>query len=108
MAKRFCKRPWGWWLVLADHKHFKVKLFRVKKGRSISLQKHSMRGEVWMLLSGYGKARLHWSPRYFRINAGDYFRVSRGYWHQYTAYKSTLVLEVQYGEKCIEEDIVRA
>jgi hypothetical protein len=41
------------------------------------------------------------------IGAGEYFFVGVRKLHQYYAKKTTWVLEIQYGEECKEDDIVR-
>lgn len=100
---QFARRPWGWWLVLLSRKHFKVKLLRFKRGGAISLQRHEHRNELWLFLSGGGKMAYSTAPR-----PGDYKMIRHGHWHQYTATKPTLVLEIQYGSQCNEMDIERA
>ena len=42
------------------------------------------------------------------ICAGDVFHVDRQEWHQYKAEKRTFVVEIQYGDQCIESDIERS
>lgn len=90
---RFCRRSWGWWLVLLDRKHFKIKLLRFKNGGKLSKQYHYFRNELWLFLSG---------PR-----KGGYSHYIAKEEHTYHAFVPTLILEVQYGEKCSEGDIVR-
>jgi hypothetical protein len=89
---RFKRRQWGWWLVLLDRKHFKVKLLRFNGKRRMSRQYHRNRNELWLFLSGNksGKWRQHYKMKE----------------HTYTGPKA-YVLEIQYGARCIEEDIVR-
>lgn len=99
---RFAKRPWGFWLILLQRKHFKVKLLRFKKGGAISLQRHKYRNELWLFLGGAGHMAYSTAPR-----IGDYRMIRKKHWHKYTADKVTWVLEIQYGEHCLEEDIER-
>lgn len=99
---RFAKRPWGFWLVLLQRKHFKVKLLRFKKCGSISLQRHKDRHELWLFLSGNGMMHFNTPPQ-----AGDYKMIRRFHWHKYTAVIPTWVLEIQYGKECTEDDIER-
>lgn len=107
---RLVKRKWGWYLTILDRKHFKVKLLRFKEGRSLSEQYHKLRGEVWLFLSGSGEFwRGHKDDDYGFWNAkqGDAYWVPIGALHKYICKSSSLILEIQYGEKCLEEDIVR-
>lgn len=107
MNKRFRKRSWGWWLVLLDRKHFKVKLLKFKAAGNLSLQYHSFRHELWIFLSGKGTMQTSKDGDGFPIESGHYYHATLGDLHRFKANKATWVLEVQYGEKCIEEDIVR-
>lgn len=109
---RFKHRTWGWYLVLLDRKHFKVKLLRFKKNGELSLQWHEHRSELWLFLSGRGYISdnkqcwyesLTWTfgnPGYAR----NIFPMEK---HTFIAEKVTWVIEIQYGEKCEESDIVR-
>jgi hypothetical protein len=90
IGKRFVKRGWGWYLVLLNGKNFKVKLLRFKRGGKLSRQIHHYRNELWL-----------------HLHDGTYREIRKGELHSYWAYKPTYVIEVQYGEKCVEEDILR-
>lgn len=98
---RFSNRKWGWYLTLLDFGRFKVKILKFRKGRACSKQYHNLRNELWLFLKGDG----YFNGRY--INAGKWRAVHRKRKHQYVAIKSTWVLEIQYGDNCIENDIVR-
>lgn len=98
---RFSRRKWGWYLTLIARKHFKVKLLWFKKAGCCSKQYHNSRNELWLLLKGAGVLNRR------RLVAGDSHVVLKKKIHQFTAIKPSLVLEIQYGEKCSEDDIVR-
>lgn len=105
----FKRRPWGWYLTLIDQRQFKVKILKFKAGKSCSKQRHKYRSEVWCFLSGLGVFyRDGGANSLYDVRSGDAVPVTRENWHQYTALKPTLVLEIQYGDQCIEEDIERA
>lgn len=95
-------RPWGWWLVLLNRRYFKVKLLRFKPGGALSKQYHNQRNELWLFLCGAGKFNNQ------RIRAGEWRLAQKRRKHRYIATSRTWVLEIQYGDICIEEDIVRA
>ncbi len=107
---RFAKRKWGWYFVLLNRKHFKVKLLWFRKGKSCSLQYHRYRNELWLCLHGFGFLN---EEKYGELQAiamvdGSYADpIGQLKKHSFNAIKSTYILEIQYGEKCIEEDIVR-
>lgn len=112
-CKRFVRRSWGWYLTLLDRKHFKVKLLRFHKEKQCSPQYHNLRNELWLFLMGNGIFKgdpLHhkqspWAG--YSVESGEYRLVPIKEFHYYRAKTSSLVLEIQYGEKCEESDIVR-
>ena len=106
VMSRFVKRKWGWYLTILDRKHFKVKLLRFNGRESLSKQYHTLRNEVWLFLSGIGIFTLG-GINSTRVHGGDYTLIQRGELHQYHPWSKTLVLEIQYGDKCEESDIVR-
>lgn len=99
---RYAKRPWGFWLLLLERKHFKVKLLYFKRGGKLSMQRHKDRHELWLFLKGEGHMAYSTPP-----NKGDVKHIRPHRWHQYTATTKTLVLEIQYGTRCEESDIER-
>lgn len=112
--ERLVKRTWGWYWTILNRKHFKVKLLRFWKDKSCSKQFHNFRSELWLFLSGSGQMmtldRKGFNPKngdYFEVELNDCVEIPTKTTHIYTAITPTLVLEIQYGEKCIEEDIVR-
>lgn len=100
-------KRWGFMLSLIKGKQFKVKLLHFKAGKGISYQKHNHRAELWLFIFGKGKMRVGKSV-YFQHIKGESHLIPRGTWHQFTADKDTLVLEIQFGGNCSERDIVRA
>lgn len=102
---RLVKRKWGWYLTLLDRKHFKVKLLRFFNGGKLSKQFHRDRNELWLFLSGSGDL-LH-DKNMIRCYPGFYELVEELDIHQFSANKTTYILEIQYGERCDEGDIVR-
>lgn len=90
---RLVKRKWGYYLTLVDRPQFKVKLLRFSKGKQMSMQYHSERNELWLFLNGE--------------HGGTYRHIPMRQLHTYNAPKPTYVIEVQYGNRCDESDIVR-
>jgi len=105
---RLVRRKWGFYITLLDRKQFKVKLLRFKPFGKCSEQWHRKRNELWLFLGGKGRldvgGEIHNKDE--NLN-GKYFLIHRGEVHQYEAYEKTWVLEIQYGSKCEESDIVR-
>lgn len=79
------------------------------------MQYHNRRSELWLFLSGAGSMstwkRMNSPDRSLEIDltpeADTYYHIPTGRWHAFKAFDPTWVLEIQYGEKCVEEDIVR-
>jgi len=99
-------KRWGLHLVLFKGMSFKVKLLYFKKGGAISYQKHQHRAELWCWIFGEGAFKLG-ENQFFMRHKGETLMVPKGEWHQYIAKKPTLILEVQHGGMCKENDIER-
>ena len=106
------QRLWGWYRVLDDKPGYKVKELIIEPGKSLSDQRHFYRSEHWYVLKG--TCTLH--TEYANIkqtcilnHLTHGFIINKETWHQ--AFNNTdtacHILEVQYGEKCIEDDIER-
>lgn len=101
-------RPWGYWCVLDYDQGYKVKRLEILPDQSISLQYHVHRAEIWNIVQGEGKVIV--DGNIFKVSKGDTFVVPRQALHKITNthLNETLVaIEVQLGEICSEDDIVR-
>jgi mannose-6-phosphate isomerase len=101
-------RPWGIWRVLDVDQGYKVKRLEILPDAAISLQYHNHRSEHWTIVQGSGKVIV--VGNIFTVEKGDSFYVPRMALHKITNthLNETLVaIEVQMGEICSEEDIVR-
>lgn len=105
------KRAWGHYLVLLNRRNFKVKLLRFRRGGRLSVQKHLFRNELWLFLSGNGQMRvsqeLYSTEAHNFIGMGNAINIEKKFWHTFTANIATWIIEVQYGSKCEESDIIR-
>lgn len=102
---RLVRRNWGYYLTLLDFGKFKVKILCFKRFQPCSYQLHNYRNELWLFLSGGGEFLL--DGELSNVYKGDFKMVSTRRKHKFTPCKKTLVLEIQFGEKCIENDIFR-
>jgi len=106
-------RDWGTWRVLKSYsKHTKIKELTVSPGKRLSWQKHSKRSELWFIRKG--TATVHSSfvgSRLTTINyiQDNYVLLPVNCWHclENNTDKEISVIEIQYGEDCIETDIYR-
>tara|TARA_B100001093_G_scaffold324402_1_gene309556 strand:+ start:284 stop:1057 length:774 start_codon:yes stop_codon:yes gene_type:complete len=109
----FEERIWGSFYNLFEEKHIKVKELIIEPGKGMSFQKHFKRSEIWLVSKGscivyYSKDQPD-NKKNIKLNKFDNYFVPVGQWHQITNpyEKSCHIIEIQYGEECIEEDIQR-
>lgn len=101
------ERPWGRWCVVDQGPRFKVKRLEILPDKAISMQYHNHRTEEWTVVQGSALASVN--GKVATYNVGQRFTVPVGHLHRvYNAGFGPLVcIEVQHGERCEEEDIVR-
>jgi mannose-6-phosphate isomerase-like protein (cupin superfamily) len=105
-------RVWGKFETYYESKESKVKRLIIEPSKSISMQYHSRRAEFWFVESGVGKIyTLVNDQEVFQrlLNKHEYYRVDVGKWHRLENIGNSdlEIIEIQYGEECTEEDIVR-
>ena len=107
------ERLWGSFYNLFEEDQVKVKELIVHPGKGMSFQKHFKRSEIWMVSKGscivnYSKNDPD-EKENIQLNKFDHYLVPLGEWHQITnPFKETChLIEIQYGEACIEDDIER-
>jgi mannose-1-phosphate guanylyltransferase len=115
------ERSWGYYRVLEEiGPNFKVKELVVNPHSRLSMQRHQYRNEYWLIMEGEAKIyTIEIDPR-----TGKEIVLLRGMsrwtkftnavisvndWHQLSneTNEPLKILEIQYGEKCVEEDIER-
>jgi cytidyltransferase-like protein len=104
-------RSWGYYRVLHDVPGVKVKELTVDPGKSLSMQRHHLRAEYWIVSEGTGSVSNQvGSMRVGKVlEKHQEYKVPVGEWHQLSNPWDVPVkiVEIQYGEQCIEEDIER-
>ena len=106
-------RQWGYYRVLHEVPGMKVKELTVNPGKSLSMQRHKLRAEYWIVSEGIAVVNSHMSGGYHlpskTLNKHEEYKVPVSDWHQLTNPFDVPVkiVEIQYGEQCIEEDIER-
>jgi D-beta-D-heptose 7-phosphate kinase/D-beta-D-heptose 1-phosphate adenosyltransferase len=108
------ERKWGYYRVLHENgPEVKVKELTVDPGKSLSMQRHNNRLELWFVAQG--------TATVYTINSssdevldGVYkkfqnIHIAANQWHRLAneTVKPLKIIEIQYGEVCIEEDIER-
>lgn len=105
-------RNWGWYRVLDKQPGYKVKELVIEPGKSLSMQRHFNRSEHWYVLKGGCSLTTEYKgeTKYKTLSqfSGGYV-INKEVWHQGSNPHDEYchILEVQYGEECIEEDIER-
>jgi cytidyltransferase-like protein len=107
------ERLWGSFYNLFEQDNVKVKELIVAPGKGMSFQKHFKRSEIWMVSKGscvvYFSKDDPDNKQNIKLDKFDHYLVPLGEWHQITnPFNETChLIEIQYGEECIEEDIER-
>ena len=107
------ERQWGYYRVLHEVPGMKVKELTVDPGKSLSMQRHKSRSEFWIVSEGQATVNratpLNFDLPSAELNKHDQLHIVKQEWHQLTnPYSHPLkIVEIQYGDQCVEEDIER-
>ncbi len=108
-SKTGCRedRPWGYFEVLIDLPHTKVKRLVVNPGQRLSLQSHKLREEHWVIVNGPARATIGNETRDYKY--GEHVHIGRGVKHRLAAPGNDPIeiIETQVGEDFPESDITR-
>lgn len=108
------ERPWGYYRIIHENKkEVKVKELTVEPGQCLSMQKHEHRAEHWFIVEG--KAEVYTVNRSSDHELIGIFHkhqslhIKKSEWHQLCnpSNNPLKIVEIQYGENCVEEDIER-
>tara|TARA_B100000768_G_scaffold46485_1_gene45283 strand:+ start:213 stop:980 length:768 start_codon:yes stop_codon:yes gene_type:complete len=110
----FEERQWGSFFNLFETENIKVKELIVDPGKSMSFQRHFKRNEIWLISKGscvvsYFNDQENDEISQTQLKKFDHYFVPIGNWHQIKNLRddSCHIIEIQYGEDCIESDIER-
>lgn len=108
------ERDWGYWRVLDDKptKGYKVKELVILPGKSLSDQRHFKRSEDWKILEGTVRMDTEWSGIQESVHltpSSLTYKIGKEVWHKASnpGAEPAHILEIQWGEECIEDDIER-
>ena len=108
------ERPWGYYRVLHENgPEVKVKELTVEPKKYLSMQKHNSRLELWFVAEGTATVyTINNSSDEELDGVYEKFRnihIAANQWHRLAneTDKPLKIIEIQYGEECIEEDIER-
>lgn len=109
-------REWGEWEVLHSLGSTKVKKLTVNPRCELSYQRHFHRNELWYVHQGHGLLLINFknNPKdgpneEWPIYPSRDLVIPALAWHQLinVGKEPLVVIEIQYGSKCVEEDIER-
>ena len=109
------ERQWGYYRVLHEYgNNVKVKELTVDPGKTLSMQRHKDRAEHWFVAKGTATVyTIDTQSTDYELH-GTYkeqesLHIDNMQWHMLAneTDKPLQVVEIQYGENCIEEDIER-
>jgi cytidyltransferase-like protein len=100
------ERTWGHYEVMKTVPGAKLKTLTVKPHQALSNQRHFIRDEHWIVMSGRGVAFINKIG--YELYPGAVVSVPANTWHQiYSDDNELMIAEVQVGEICEESDIER-
>ena len=114
------ERSWGYYRVIEElGPNFKVKEIVVNPNSKLSMQRHQYRNEYWLVMEGQATIYTMWPDENGIeqiVQRGQAYwpkfsnaSISINEWHQLSNETDSIlrIVEIQYGEKCVEEDIER-
>ena len=99
-------RPWGFYEDHFQDEGYRLKRLVVKPNKRLSLQYHFKRTEHWVVVEGSGSVLI--DDEIEEAVVGSKYYIEKKQTHRITGGpKGLTIIEVQIGDECIEEDIVR-
>jgi cytidyltransferase-like protein len=100
-------RQWGYYRILHDVAGCKVKELTIEPGKTLSMQRHFKRNEYWLVTEG--KCKVEKELETLIVHKHATVEITSEQWHKLSNpfTEPCKLVEVQYGEECIEEDIER-
>lgn len=108
-------RTWGYYRVLHEvGRNTKLKELTVEPGQSLSMQRHDQRAEFWFVAEGAATvytldSRSTDVDIKCALTVHQHCWINRTEWHQLCneTDKPLKLIEIQFGDDCVEEDIER-
>lgn len=100
-------RPWGWFHILSQDSHYKIKKISVNPHQRLSLQSHAHRSEHWVVISGI--AHILNGEKKFLLQANESTFIPPNTAHSLANETDQIleIIEVQVGNYLGEDDIIR-
>lgn len=109
------ERLWGFYDVHFTHlPKVKLKTLTVMPGKKLSMQKHESRAEYWFVAEGIASIytiddNTQEKKLFAHYPEHQQAWIARNVWHQLCNEQEVplVIIEIQYGDLCVEEDIER-
>ena len=106
------ERPWGRWSVLKNYPNVKVKELTVMPGQRLSMQRHKDRSEFWFVAEGTATVstlNVSSDEEYDTAEQFSHTWIRQRQWHRLSNMHDTVLklVEIQWGDRCEEDDIER-
>ena len=101
-APKVVEKPWGREVWYAHEDRYAGKILEVRKGHSLSLQKHALKQETMYLQAG--RLLYHFNGKDFEMEPGQCITVRPGDIHRIEALEDAVILEVSTPEL---DDVIR-
>ena len=101
------RRPWGAYTVLIESDMYKVKRLTVDPHQKLSLQKHELRSEHWVVVTGEVIVTRGEDHMTLKANEGVTIPIGTAHRIENPGDEPAELVEVQLGEYVGEDDIVR-
>lgn len=101
------ERPWGSFEILEDHPGHKVKKITVLPGKRLSLQRHRLRAEHWVVVEGRGVITIASRETEVKTDQSAYIPPDSAHRLANPGPEPLVIIEVQTGTYFGEDDIER-
>jgi len=104
---RTVERPWGSYTVLEKGDRYKIKRVVLKPGARLSLQRHRLRSEHWVVVSGTAKVTREDETCLIHTNESAFIPIKTKHRLENPGEEPLQIIEVQSGDYLEEDDIER-
>tara|TARA_Y100000741_G_scaffold295888_1_gene236541 strand:- start:305 stop:649 length:345 start_codon:yes stop_codon:yes gene_type:complete len=101
------KKPWGNYRIIEKGKNYIIKNICVLPNSKLSLQSHSYRSEHWVVIEGKAEIQIDNRISILYPNEGVFIPKNSKHRLSNNEDKNLNIIEIWYGEKLSEEDIIR-
>ncbi len=101
------EKPWGYYAIIDQGPHYKVKKIVVYPGYRLSLQMHYHRNEYWLVVKGEALVTVGDQTFFLDPNQSTYIPMQKFHRVENRGNELLEIIEVQNGNCISEEDIIR-